>query len=242
MQPSLLFDSWIIAVKEWREWSAVRTRLGWGALVVLIAAWGLLAPHLLGKLAAGPLIAAIMSASLPLALSGVMIIDSFAGERERQTLETLLASRLPDRAILLGKVIAVVLAGLALLLVGVLPGLVQVVLAPTADFGGIDRLWLTVGLLAACVPCIPLTVLVGALIALYIPGARLALLMTVAFVGALILAATGMAVWWSARPTYSLDLAAQLLGGLGLALLFVAAILLSWLMLSVHRDRLLAIG
>jgi len=30
--------------------------------------------------------------------------DSFAGERERHTLETLLASRMPDRAILLGKV------------------------------------------------------------------------------------------------------------------------------------------
>jgi len=30
--------------------------------------------------------------------------DSFAGERERHTLETMLASRMPDHAILLGKV------------------------------------------------------------------------------------------------------------------------------------------
>jgi ABC-2 type transport system permease protein len=43
-------------------------------------------------------------------VSGV-VADSFAGERERHTLETLLASRLPDRAILLGKVAAVAAYG-----------------------------------------------------------------------------------------------------------------------------------
>ncbi len=35
--------------------------------------------------------------------------DSFAGERERHTLETLLASRLPDHAILSGKLLVCVL-------------------------------------------------------------------------------------------------------------------------------------
>ena len=39
----------------------------------------------------------------PLMLITSTIAESFAGERERHTLETLLASRLPDRAILLGK-------------------------------------------------------------------------------------------------------------------------------------------
>lgn len=34
-----------------------------------------------------------------------MLADSFAGERERHTLETLLATRLPDRAIYLGKLL-----------------------------------------------------------------------------------------------------------------------------------------
>ena len=42
--------------------------------------------------------------------------DTFAGERERHTLETLLASRLPDAAILLGKVFAIVGFGWALIL------------------------------------------------------------------------------------------------------------------------------
>jgi ABC-2 type transport system permease protein len=41
---------------------------------------------------------------IPLILIGAMVADSIAGERERHTLETLLASRLPDQAILLGKI------------------------------------------------------------------------------------------------------------------------------------------
>jgi ABC-2 type transport system permease protein len=45
----------------------------------------------------------IGSLVVPLLLVGTTIPESFAGERERHTLPTLLASRLPDRAILLGK-------------------------------------------------------------------------------------------------------------------------------------------
>lgn len=40
--------------------------------------------------------------------------DSFAGERDRKTLETLLTSRLPDGAILMGKVTSATLLGLAM--------------------------------------------------------------------------------------------------------------------------------
>ncbi|MFN2146173.1 MAG: ABC transporter permease [Anaerolineales bacterium] len=47
----------------------------------------------------------------PMLLIATTIAESFAGERERHTLETLLASRLPDRAILLGKLFASLLFG-----------------------------------------------------------------------------------------------------------------------------------
>jgi ABC-2 type transport system permease protein len=46
----------------------------------------------------------LASVFIPMMLVGMMIPESFAGERERHTLETLLASRLTDRAILFGKV------------------------------------------------------------------------------------------------------------------------------------------
>ena len=49
---------------------------------------------------AWPLMASIV---IPLITVGTSIPEAFAGERERHTLPTLLASRLPDRAILFGK-------------------------------------------------------------------------------------------------------------------------------------------
>ena len=53
----------------------------------------------------------LLSFVAPLILVGISIPDSFAGERERHTLPTLLASRLSDRAILFGKIITSVLFG-----------------------------------------------------------------------------------------------------------------------------------
>jgi len=47
----------------------------------------------------------------PLLLIASTIAESFAGERERHTLETLLSSRLPDRAILFGKLLTSVIFG-----------------------------------------------------------------------------------------------------------------------------------
>jgi ABC-2 type transport system permease protein len=58
-----------------------------------------------------------MTFIVPMAIMLVSIPDSFAGERERHTLETLLASRLPDRAILYGKLIVPVMFTWAVLAV-----------------------------------------------------------------------------------------------------------------------------
>ena len=63
---------------------------------------------------------------VPLILVGITIPDSFAGERERHTLPTLLASRLSDRAILLGKIITSVAFGWGVTLIVLLVGLVTV--------------------------------------------------------------------------------------------------------------------
>ncbi len=52
--------------------------------------------------------------------------DAIAGERERHTLETLLASRMPDRAILLGKILATVLYAWGMGVLSLLVGLVLV--------------------------------------------------------------------------------------------------------------------
>jgi ABC-2 type transport system permease protein len=63
---------------------------------------------------------------VPLLLASGMVADGIAGERERHTLETLLASRLSDRSILLGKIVAAVAYGWGFMVVSALVGLVTV--------------------------------------------------------------------------------------------------------------------
>jgi ABC-2 type transport system permease protein len=70
---------------------------------------------------------------IPLILVSITVTDSFAGERERHTLGTLLASRLPDRAILLGKCALPVALAWGVTLGAILLGLVVV---NVANWGG----------------------------------------------------------------------------------------------------------
>lgn len=63
--------------------------------------------------------------------------DSIAGERERHTLETLLATRLPDRAIAFGKILALVLLSLSTAAFTLLQALIviSIVFGNWAPFG-----------------------------------------------------------------------------------------------------------
>ncbi|MDO9108458.1 MAG: ABC transporter permease subunit, partial [Coriobacteriia bacterium] len=63
---------------------------------------------------------------LPLFLVSALVADSFAGERERHTLETLLTTALSDRAILFGKIAAAVSYGYGMLLSVMLMSLLTV--------------------------------------------------------------------------------------------------------------------
>ena len=104
----MMRDVWTVVWKEWQEFRDQLLSLRRGGLSALILALilGVVAPIELGaewvnsKLIVGywPFLAATMVSSL--------IADSVAGERERHTLETLLASRLSDRAILFGKMLS----------------------------------------------------------------------------------------------------------------------------------------
>jgi ABC-2 type transport system permease protein len=128
----MIADIWTVMVKEWREYLAGagggsgRGRGVVGVLLV-IAVISILLPLQQGE--------AWLTSGAPILVNGLylpftillnVVADTFAGERERHTLETLLASRLSDRAILFGKVGAAVAYGLA---VGVVAALVQAVVA-----------------------------------------------------------------------------------------------------------------
>lgn len=93
---------------------------------------GIVLPLQIGReLVTGPwsLLASVL---IPLMLVGMMIPESFAGERERHTLETLLASRLPDRAILFGKAALAVAYGWTMTLMVLLLSLVTLNVAQRA--------------------------------------------------------------------------------------------------------------
>jgi ABC-2 type transport system permease protein len=79
------------------RWRAVLTAL------VPVASIAILMPIQIGADWLSTAFSLFGSLILPLLLIGMTIPESFAGERERHTLDTLLASRLPDRAILFGK-------------------------------------------------------------------------------------------------------------------------------------------
>jgi ABC-2 type transport system permease protein len=109
----MLTDLWTVMWKEGREVLRMggRRRRALVRLIIAIGALGVIWPWQLGPqfitTPIGVLLAAFTSA---MHVAGV-VPDSFAGERERHTLETLLASRLPDRAILFGKVLALIAYG-----------------------------------------------------------------------------------------------------------------------------------
>jgi ABC-2 type transport system permease protein len=120
--------------KEWREYFAGPSASGGSGrgrgvvgVLLIIGIISILLPLLLGRAwvtSGAPVI--VDGLYLPVIILLSIIPDSFAGERERHTLETLLASRLSDHAILLGKVGAAVAYGWA---VGLIAALAQAVVA-----------------------------------------------------------------------------------------------------------------
>ena len=100
-----------LATLLWKEWRCLARQQGNRTRVLLTLATPLLFFGLwfpwesgLGWLRRGPP-SAMPAVVVPLLIVLLTVPDAFAGERERHTLATLLASRLPDRTILLGKLL-----------------------------------------------------------------------------------------------------------------------------------------
>jgi ABC-2 type transport system permease protein len=132
----MLQDVWTMCWKEWREYLVGQGGGRFGNLRVLafiVIAGAFIAFSSGAQWATSPLALLAVGVYFPLVLTLTMVADSFAGERERRTLETLLASRLSDRAILLGKVAALTSYGWLFGLVGALLTIV------VANIGALDQ-------------------------------------------------------------------------------------------------------
>jgi ABC-2 type transport system permease protein len=119
-----------LSTMMWKESKELLFQRGWKAWILPVFLVGILGVYL-------PLRAGLQWLELlPIGLFVVLWIpffviitfigDAIAGERERHTLETLLASCISDRSILLGKVIVTVGYAWGMALVGLLLGLVLV--------------------------------------------------------------------------------------------------------------------
>ena len=114
----------------WKELKDVLFQGGWRSLIrplIVVGIMGIYLPLQLGSqwVDLTPL-AMLLLLWIPFFVIISFIGDIIAGERERHTLETLLASRMPDRAILLGKVVAIVLYAWGMGVISLLLGLVLV--------------------------------------------------------------------------------------------------------------------
>jgi len=126
-----LGDILTIAWKEWKEYLIQRGNLRGGVvgLAIVLGVFGIMVPYQSGAGWVEQPLSIVYWAWLPLFMVIGVIADSFAGERERHTLEALLATRLTDRAILLGKVFAAAIYGWGFTLLAVTLGLITVNLA-----------------------------------------------------------------------------------------------------------------
>ena len=124
-----------ILTMVWKESKDVLFQGGWKSLVrplFVIGIMGIYLPLQFGSqwVALTPL-GMLLLLWIPFFVVISFIGDAIAGERERHTLETLLASRMPDRAILQGKIIATVLYAWGIGVLSLLLGLVLVDLLRT---------------------------------------------------------------------------------------------------------------
>lgn len=118
-------DVWTVCRKEMREWTRVKGNTLY--MLVLTVVFGVFLP--LTQVEAWKVPSPFLAFYfffLPSMLASTSAADSFAGERERKTLETLLATRLFSRDIFLGKLLATILHTASLMLV--IEGLMLIVL------------------------------------------------------------------------------------------------------------------
>ena len=124
-------DILLIVRKEWKELFQRRGRKLGGLLnlAILLFLLGVFMPLQSGiDWLTNPLVPLAWT-WLPISLTMGIVADAFAGERERHTLETLLSSRLSDRAIVIGKQLAAILYGWCVAEMGLLLAALTVNLA-----------------------------------------------------------------------------------------------------------------
>jgi ABC-2 type transport system permease protein len=96
------------------------------SLILLVIIFGIVLPLQNGRDWVSSPISIMVWGWMPFLWVSGIVADSFAGERERHTLESLLSTRLSDRAILIGKLLSALLYGCILTWINLLVSLITV--------------------------------------------------------------------------------------------------------------------
>ena len=226
----MITDIYTMIRKEWKEMFLQRGSWKSGLInqLVVLAVLGVFMPMQTGPHWLTNPALALAWLWLPVSLTMNMVADAFAGERERHTLETLLASRLSDQAILAGKIAAAVLYGFALAVLSLLLAAVTINLAYPA--GGVQFYPLPVFAASIVVVLLANTLMaaLGVLVSLRAQTARqafqyLSIAMLVLFVGPLLVFQFAPAAWKESLAGWN---TVQLMAGaiLGLAAIDIGLI------------------
>lgn len=242
----MLQDVFTIMWKEAREILVQRPNMrgGWLGMLVFIGVFGVMIPLQTGPSWVSSPATILMWSWVPFILVNSIVADSFAGERERHTLETLLASRLSDRAILFGKLAAAVAYGWGLALISLLLGVIAINLAHGSGEFLFFPLGTAVGILALTFLVAAFAGTLGILVSLRASSVRqaqqtLSMAMFVVLIPLLALPLLPEGVQAEvARFLMRLDMTAIVTGGAAL-LLVVDILLLVLSLLRFQRARLI---
>ncbi len=240
----MITDLWTIFWKEWKEFLlAPGSRRGnMTRQLLLIFVFGVFLPLQLGRAWVNSPIALIYWIWVPMLLVSSMVADAIAGERERHTLETLLSTRMPDRPILYGKVLASVAYGWGVTLVSLILGLAVVnvtqghgrllLYPPLMAVGGAVLSFLVAGLAASG----------GVLVSLRAPTVRQAAqTLSIVTLGFWLVPVVGLTLVRKVLPASALDLPGGALAAVNWALMLpivvvlLAAVDLGLLAIAVKR-------
>lgn len=170
----MIADILTVAWKELREMlmfgdSRGRNKL---SLLVILAIFGVVIPLQNGRDWVTSPISAMVWAWMPYMWVYSVVADSFAGERERHTLEALLATRLSDRAILFGKLLAALAYGFTLTWAILLVSLVTINVAVRGEGLLLFSPLMTVGALVFSILVSGLAASIGVLVSLRASSVR----------------------------------------------------------------------
>ena len=170
----MIADIFTVAWKELREMlmfgdSRGRSKL---RMLVLLVIFGVVIPLQSGREWITSPISAMVWAWMPYMWVYSVVADSFAGERERHTLEALLATRLSDRAILFGKLLAALAYGFTLTWAILLVSLVTINVAVRGAGLLLFSPTMTIGALVFSILVSGLAASIGVLVSLWASSVR----------------------------------------------------------------------